>query len=133
MNDEKPEDFVGWICLFLCPSFIVSLAAYGVYCMGIYDDMHTISTDGTLNPNLTLSQVATDIWLTFNSWALICAGLVILITGFSLLIMRLGKTRNSKAVIKAVTRTAFACWLVLCSGPLMASVQYFVYVRQNLH
>ena len=98
----------------------------------IFDEMHIISTDHELRPGLTSLQVNKDILIAFNVWAFLC-GVFVLFFGAIILSFALSlKPRINVPTRAFVFRLAFACWLVLCFGPFIAAVQYFLEMRERL-
>jgi len=104
-----------------------------VYAAFFFDEMHIISTDSELRPRLTLVQVTKDIFVTFNIWAFFTAVLVLIIGAIILSIIQAAKDRIPKSTYRTAFRLAFACWLVLCCGPLLAAVQYYLEMRERLN
>lgn len=121
---------IGVICVAL--SLVVSLFAAAIFSVLIFDEMHIISTDHQLQVGLTLWQVTKDIFVAFNIWAL-CAALLIAIIGAIFYVVIKGvKLQIRQSTHCFAFRLAFACWLVLCSGPLLAAIQYYLEMRRRL-
>jgi hypothetical protein len=115
---------------------LLSSALVGFFLYGFaafhFDEMHIISTDYELKPDLTLAQVVRDVLLTSN----ICAGIsAVIVSGLCLAALRanmLHVSHRSEATKKFAAKLAIGCWLIINAGVCIAALQYVAHIALKI-